>query len=260
MECPAPSAAAADDGMPIAFDRPRAVLLAVQSPNDTVLDSEGPALIGNMPGVVLRMSKIEFETEAITADTYRRAASNIEAAARRLRPQSEVTAVGLSCTSMSFTLGPEQIDAQFASALPKATTTDMARAQVAAVRALGVSRVGLLTPYIPEIAANNAAVLTAAGIEVVAQRHMGLTHSSMTDKVSKDTIRAWAGAVDCSAAQAIVIGCSAFRACEPGFIDELETALGKPVVTSTQAFLWSLCRAGGVEDRIGGYGKLMRSV
>ena len=132
----------------------------------------------------------------------------------------------------------------------------MARAQAEALLALGVTRVALLTPYIPEIATRNAEMLTSAGIEVVARSTMGLTHSHMTDKVSKDTIRAWAREVDCDGAQAVVIGCSAFRACEPDFIDGLEAALGKPVVTSTQAFLWSLCRTGGINDRIGGYGKL----
>ena len=85
---------------------------------------------------------------------------------------------------------------------------------------------------------------------------MGLTHDSMTDKVSKATIKAWAKATDCDDAQALVIGCSAMRACEPGFIDELELAHGKPVVTSTQAFMWSLLRTAGVMDQIDGYGKL----
>ena len=34
------------------------------------------------------------------------------------------------------------------------------------------------------------------------------------------------------------------------------TTTGKPVVTSTQAFMWSMLRMAGVSDRIGGYGSL----
>lgn len=244
----------------IAFEHPRAVLLAVQVPGDTVLDSEGPALIANFPGVWLRMQKLAFETEAITPDTsiltFERAAQNIAAAAAMPLPQSEITAIGLSCTSMSFVLGPDQVNKQLRSACPHAKTTDMATAQVAALVELGVERVALVTPYIQELADKNAAMLEKAGITVVAHETMGLTHDSMTDKVSTATIKEWALAVDTEEAQALVIGCSAMRACQPGFIDELEAVIGKPVVTSTQAFLWKLLRVAGIRDQISGYGTL----
>lgn len=240
----------------IAFEHPRAVLLAVQIPTDTVLDSEGPALIAKFPGVWLRMQKLAFETEAITPDTYERAAQNIAAAAAMPLPQSEITAIGLSCTSMGFVLGPDQVNKQLRSACPHAKTTDMATAQVAALAELGVERVALVTPYIQELADKNAAMLEKVGITVVAHETMGLTHDSMTDKVSTATIKEWALAVDTEEAQALVIGCSAMRACQPGFIDELEAVIGKPVVTSTQAFLWKLLRVAGIRDQISGYGTL----
>ena len=134
----------------------------------------------------------------------------------------------------------------------------MARAQADALSALGVTKIALVTPYIQDLAERNAAMLESQGLSVVSHKTMGLTFDSMTDKVSKDTIKAWAASTDCEEAQAVVIGCSAMRACEPGFIDELEQVHGKPVVTSTQAFMWSLLRAAGVEDQIDGYGILFR--
>lgn len=36
-----------------------------------------------------------------------------------------------------------------------------------------------------------------------------------------------------------------------------QARLGKPVVTSTQAFLWHMARTAGVERQIGGYGALL---
>ena len=241
---------------PVAYSNPRAVLLAVQIPTDTVLDYEGALLMSNIPNVWLRLQKCEFETEAIDADTFESAAKNIGRAAAALLPQSEVTAIGLACTSMSFVLGKERVGQQLRGACPHAKTTDMASAQAAALAELGVRNIALVTPYIPEIANKNSEMLASSGLNVVAHETMGLSHDSMTDKVSKATIREWALAVDCDEAEALVIGCSAMRACEPGFIDELEAALGKPVVTSTQAFLWSMLRIAGVGDQISGYGKL----
>lgn len=147
---------------------------------------------------------------------------------------------------------------QLTSACPNAKATDMARAQLAALHTLGASRVALVTPYIQDLAERNAAMLESGGVSVVSHQTMGLTHDSMTDKVSKETIKAWVAATDCDDADTIVIGCSAMRACEPGFIDEVEALHGKPVVTSTQAFMWSLLRSAGVHDQIDGYGKLFK--
>jgi len=109
----------------------------------------------------------------------------------------------------------------------------MAIAQATAIQALGVTKVALVTPYIEEIAAKNVNMLREAGLDVVSHATMGLRFDKLTDKVSKESLREWALAVDCEEAEAVVIGCSAMRACEPGWIDSLEEALGKPVVTST---------------------------
>ena len=245
--------------LPIDYAKPRAVVLAVQIPTDTVLDTEGALLVSRMPGVWLRTQKCEFDAEVLTADTFERAAGNIGRAAAACLPASEISAVGLSCTSMSFVLGPDRVDEQLRGACPNAAATDMARAQAAALRALGVTRIALVTPYIQDLAERNAAMLESQGLTVVSHQTMGLTHDSMTDKVSKETIKQWAANTDCDEAEAVVIGCSAMRACEPGFIDELEAAHEKPVVTSTQAFMWSLLRTAGVEDQIDGYGTLFKA-
>ena len=39
-------------------------------------------------------------------------------------------------------------------------------------------------------------------------------------------------------------------------IDQIEKKLGKPVITSNQAQMWSCLRRAGIEDKISGFGKL----
>lgn len=82
--------------------------------------------------------------------------NSISEATITLRP---CTTLGLACTSMSFTLGPERVDelllrSRRVAAAPNsgvpAKVTDMARAQVMALKALGTRRVALVTPYIGE--------------------------------------------------------------------------------------------------------------
>lgn len=256
----------------------RAVLGIVQIPTDYVLEKEGASIVELFPGVEMSLQKMVFGSDSITAKTYRESAENITAAAATFLPPQRCTVLGVACTSLSYTLGPAHIDRQLRAANPHAATIDMARAQVGALRALRVRRVALVTPYIQELADANAAFLESCTlieddgnqvgggaangsvavprIQVVARATMHLERDELTSQVDKQTLCAWVQAVDCDEAEAVVIGCSAFRAAERGFLDDLEALIGKPVVTSTQAFMWSMLRTAGVNDHVSGYGAL----
>ena len=98
------------------------------------------------------------------------------------------------------------------------------------------------------------------GFDVVGSASMGLIASEFTSQVSRTTILEYAAELAAVAADAdvLVIGCTAFRVTIPGFIDEIEQTVGKPVITSTQAFFWHMLRQSGVMDQIHGYGHLFR--
>jgi maleate isomerase len=249
---------------PLAYNPPpRAVIGCIQIPTDFVLDSEGPKILEQLPGVEMRLQKLEFANEAICETTFHEAAKNIERAGRTLLPSERCDVVGLACTSMSFVLGADVVDAGLSAGCPSAKTTDMARGQVAALRAIGASRVALVTPYIQAVAEKNVAMLETFGFQVVRSATMGLEKDEQTSLVSESCIRSWAAhvkrnadGVDDTSVDAVVIGCSAFRACGHGFIDALEKEIGCPVVTSTQAYMWHMLRTAGVADRIPGYGVL----
>jgi len=237
--------------------KPRAILGCLCIASDNVMQEEGPAFVSCLQGVELRIQKIRFDSDQICASTFQRAAGDITEAALQFMPASACSVLGISCTSMSFTLGPGVFDKQLHLASLGAKTTDMARAQVAALAALGVKRIALVTPYMEAVAASNVRMLESSGLEVVSSATMGLDRDELTTAVTRPCIADWAAAVDCEEAEAVVIGCSALRACKVGFIDDLEARLGKPVVTSTQAFLWSMLRTAGISDQVAGFGRLL---
>ena len=241
-------------------DAPRAVLGCLQIATDYVLDSEGPALLSRFRGVEYRSQKIRLEGDCTTAENFESSARNITDAVRCLQPPDRCTVIGISCTSMSFTLGSKSVDQLIKDAVPGVAVTDMARGQIEAIRVLGARKVALFTPYIESVSLANVAMLEkGGGFEVVSRITMGLERDEQTSAVSIECIREWAKAVDVERADLVVIGCSALRACPPnGFIDDLEADLGKPVVTSTQAFLWIMLRTAGVREQITGYGRLFR--
>lgn len=243
--------------------RHRADLCCIQLPSDVVLAHECPSLIGLFPGVTIRMIQLVYDpTDPICATTY---VSCLKRGELRLRAMclargyqsGVVSVVGLACTSMSFILGQTVVQGELSTGFPLALVTDMAEAQIEALKALAVSRIALLTPYIEDVSITNADILsTRAGVEVVVRHTLNLPTDDLTSSITPEMIETLAIQIDCETVQAVVIGCSAFRACGPGFISRLEHRIGKPVVTSTQAYIWWMLRVSGVQDRVEGYGRL----
>ncbi|MFG0320460.1 MAG: phytanoyl-CoA dioxygenase family protein [Planctomycetota bacterium JB042] len=250
-----PSVAAGTDDL-ILDEAPRATLAAVQLPTDLTLDAEGPALMARLPGVRLRLQKVALDGETLDPATYSTGAGRIARAAATLRPAGSVDALGLACTSLAFALGRDRVREELLSAHADAAVTDMATAVLAALEHVGARRVALLTPYLDELHRMNLDLLAGEGVEVVSHANLGLATDREITAIAPASIRDRALAVDREDADAVVLGCSAFRACAPGFLDALEERLGKPVIGSQQAFLWHLLRLAGVDDRVGGYGRL----
>jgi len=145
--------------------------------------------------------------------------------------------VGLGCTSLSFTLGPQIVDEEPHAAHPHAKILDMARSQQKALQVMGCKNVGLVTPYIDEVHNANVAMLESEGIQVLSSMNMSLVKSEWSSMVDLPTIVDAVQQVIVVADKpldAVVLGCSAFRVCVPGFISLLEQQTGVTVVTSTQ--------------------------
>lgn len=165
-------------------------------------------------------------------------------AAERLAERG-ARAVAYGCTSGSYVLGPdgdaaiiEQIKA--ASGLPATTTS---AAVVEALRALGAQSIAVLSPHIDALNARLRAYLEASGFSVAAM--VGLNLSCDIEAVKPaETREIVESQVDRPDADAVFISCTGMRTAE--VISEMETSLGKPVVTANQATLWRVGRLAGV--------------
>lgn len=138
--------------------------------------------------------------------------------------------------------------------------TATAQAIVAALQALDAPRIALASPYAEETNAHEAGFLRANGIEVLASAGLGLNTSlENIQKISRVPPRQvfdHAMSVDRPEARALLICCTDFNTFD--VIDPLEQALGKQVVSSNSATLWHSLRLAGIDDRIGGLGRLLR--
>ena len=115
-----------------------------------------------------------------------------------------------------------------------------------AFKALGVSRIAVVTPYLPEASEAVAGYFASQGFDITSHHCLGLADDRDMARVSKQTIVEAAIAADGPDNEAIFLSCTAFPAV--GAISEIEERTGKPVVTSNQASAWEMLRRGGFKD------------
>jgi maleate isomerase len=119
----------------------------------------------------------------------------------------------------------------------------------------GVSRVGLVTPYVDAVQARIVQNWGRAGISCPGERHCGLQDNFAFAEVSGRDIAEMARAVARSDVEAIAIVCTNMRAAH--LVESLEAELGVPVYDSIATTLWkSLVLANVQPARIRGWGSL----
>lgn len=171
-----------------------------------------------------------------------------------------VDVIAYGCTSATLSDGPD-FDAAFCKQLEKgsgkpAVTT--AGALVEAIRAIGVNRVAFTSPYVKRLSSEAVDFLVHSGIKVVKEFafERELTSLEQNALTPQDAFN-MAMKADHKSAEAIVISCTDYRAVEA--ITDIESELGKPVITSNQALVYAcLQRLGvnGVANNVANGGRL----
>ncbi|MEX0365568.1 MAG: Asp/Glu racemase [Ruegeria sp.] len=178
--------------------------------------------------------------------------------ARDLRMISGVrpSVVLYGCTSATLTHGPS-FDADLATRIEAgsgALSLTAAGSLIAAIKAIGVKKVGFSSPYVGEINDQAVAFLSKNGIKTVSRADIGRELGNYGQgELTPDEVFDLACRADHPQAQAIVLSCTDMRSVEA--IDRIEAALSKPVITSNQAMMFCLMRALGLprHDRLPGH-------
>lgn len=124
----------------------------------------------------------------------------------------------------------------------RAITSTLAIA--AALRAAGQKRVALVTPYTVAYAGKIPPHFAAAGFEVVAEAHAGLSDNLAYAGLSDAAILAMARSAASARPDAIVAYCTNLPAAH--LAGPLEAELGVPFYDSTSAGVWGALRLAGV--------------
>ncbi len=124
-----------------------------------------------------------------------------------------------------------------------------------AMAALGVRRLGLVTPYTADVQAAIARNYAAHGIEVVAEAHAGLRDNYSFAEVSEDRVAEMCRRVSRTGPDAIAIVCTNMRGARRAAA--LEAELDIPILDSVAVTLWGCLTTAGVDTApLRGFGRL----
>ena len=194
----------------------------------------------------------------VTHDDLEAMNSDAEMAARYVGT-AEVDAIAYACTSGSFIGGPgydQELLARITAEAGGAPSVGTSPAMVTALRAVGIQRVSVVTPYTDTINKRLTAFLSAHGFDVLSMAGQQIVPNVEIGAQAPETIMAFAKANFDPTADGLFLSCTNWRAMEVAA--QLEHEIGKPVVTSNQATFWAALNALNIEARIDGYGRLLR--
>lgn len=168
------------------------------------------------------------------------------------RPDSVMWA----CTSGSFVFGTDGAREQVR-ALAEHTglpTSSTSLAFVAAVRHLGLTGVAVAASYPEDVARRFVDFLADADIAVTTMASHGILTAAEVGLLDADGVRALVESIDATDAEAILVPDTAMHSL--AWLDDLERAAGRPVLTANQVTIWEGLRLLGEVPVLPGLGSL----
>ncbi|WP_343079229.1 maleate cis-trans isomerase family protein [Ostreiculturibacter nitratireducens] len=193
------------------------------------------------PEVALYVSRVPSGAE-LTPDTIATMETHLPAAAALLPPAASFDAVGYACTSGTTLIGAERVAELVGAHATTRVVTNPLTAALAAMRALGVRRIGIVSPYIASVAGPIRRAFEAGGFEVPETLSFGEEIEARVARIDPKSIREAALAIGRKPGiEAVFLSCTNLRTLD--VIDGLEAELGIPVVSSNQALAWHMARS-----------------
>jgi maleate isomerase len=236
----------------------RAIRLGVLTPSsNTALEPLTAALAAAVPGCSAHFSRFKVTEIALDAQALGQFDDSKILAAADLLADAKVDVIGWSGTSSGW-LGFDA-DRRLCARITErtgipATTAVLALNELLALR--GITRLALVTPYTADVQQRIVANYRSLGIEIVAERHLGIRVNHDFALVEPETLRGLMREVVAEARpQAITTFCTNLRAAP--LAERLETELDVPLLDTVSTTVWGQLRAVGADTAaVRGWGRL----
>jgi len=204
--------------------------------------------------IALYVSRISY-TSNCTPEGLQAMAAGMTDAAQLLDPRLDLNVIAYSCTSGTVQIGYDNVAMRIRAAHPDMPCSTPITGAVEAFSRLGVSKIGVVTPYSHSINESIETYLVNEGCELTGMTGFGLTADGDIATIPGSDIARAAADVITADTEALFISCTALVIADD--IESIEQQVGIPVITSNQAMLWQSLRLAGYKKPIDGFGKLM---
>ena len=237
----------------------RPIRLGVLTPSsNTALEPLTSAIVGEMPGASAHFSRFKVTEIALDDRALGQFDDSKILAAAELLADAKVDVIGWSGTSSGW-LGFDA-DRRLCERIRErtgipATTAVLALNELLALR--GIRRLAFVTPYTDDVQARIVANYRALGIDVVAERHLGIRVNHDFAGVEPERLFELMREVAGSDPGAITTFCTNLRAAP--LAPRIEHELGIPLLDTVSTTVWGMLRAAGASPaRVQGWGELFQ--
>lgn len=176
-------------------------------------------------------------------------------AAGLILPGEPLDAICYSCTSASVVIGDAAVEEAIAAGKPGVPVVTPPMAATHGLRALGATRISVLTPYTVETGRPMADYFAAKGFGIESFTCLGFEDDREMARITPDALVELAREATAPEAEALFVSCTALRGALVAA--RIEDAIGRPVVTSNQASAWQCLRLCGDTAARPQFGRLM---
>jgi maleate isomerase len=237
--------------------KPTRIGMITPSSNTVVEPTTMAVTAGLEPPLTTHYTRIEVKTISLEVDSLAHFQPDTFVRAAELLADASMDVIAWNGTAGAWQ--GLAVDAEVRAAITGATgvpSTTATLAQRKAFEVFGIQRFALAVPYLSNVRDAIVATFAQAGVECCNSATLEISDNAAFAEVSPETIRALVERSDAPDAQAIAIICTNLPAA--WLIEDLETALQKPVFDSTLVTIWHALRLAGRHETIRGWGRLFR--
>jgi maleate isomerase len=224
--------------------------------SNTVLEPMTAAMLADLPDVTAHFGRFRVLKISLEGDSLGQFEMEPMLQAADLLADAKVGSICWNGTSSGW-LG-FQTDRELYSAIRERTGVPACSSVLALNEILertGARRIAFVTPYLDDIQAAINANYTAAGFEVVAERHLNDPGNYTFCTYPADQVAEMCRAVAADKPDAISVFCTNFRGA--GIAGAIEAETGIPVYDTVSTALWKSMRLAGADPRrISGWGRI----
>jgi len=235
----------------------RPVRLGVLTPSsNTTLEPLTSTLVAAVPGCSAHFSRFRVTEISLSTQALGQFDDSKILAAAELLADAKVDVIGWSGTSsgwLGFDADRRLVERIRERTGITATTAVLALNELLALR--GVKRLALVTPYTADVQQRIVENYRAIGIEVVAERHLGISVNHDFALVEPQRLLALMREVAAARPEAITTFCTNLRAAQ--LAEAVEAELDIPLLDTVSTTVWGQLRAAGADPaQVRGWGRL----